>query len=250
MNTIQQLDKQLKQYEQSLLDQAIHFSPFVKNTHEHHWIKATEPIVLQLNHFMNQESLHRRNEAKVRLHETDSDSVIREKEAQLDLELTKLRVLSFGQGFLLSKSNKRMMVDLPLQLVGSMHAIQRIAHFYGFPPRSAFESIYTMRILNYSLLPSDAKLKEWDLLAEEIEDTRNNQALYFGKEDIVSQEMAQVFIKQVAKWAIIRQVNLSKLPGKRVFSGAINAGTTYWQAKKTIVDARMFYTKRWLLMNV
>ncbi|MBM7838449.1 hypothetical protein JOC54_001705 [Alkalihalobacillus xiaoxiensis] len=249
MNVNQQINQRIKTYEKTLLSDALDYSPLQKKSYEHDWIKSIEPLCMQLNHVLNQEIFLKKNESSVQLHRSDSPTIFQEKEAQLDLELTKLRMITFGQGFLLSKSNKRMSIDLPLQIWACLRAVQRIAHFYGFSSRSSFEAIYTMRILNYSFLPSKAKLEEWNLLAEEMNDARNNQPLYFGKEDIVSQETGQVLIKQVAKWAIISQINHSKLPGKRFLSGVINAGTTYRQVKTTTIDSRMFYSKRWLIMN-
>ncbi|WP_169871103.1 EcsC family protein [Shouchella patagoniensis] len=246
MNYINRMELQINQYESKLEQNAKQFHYKIKSQKAVEWLSQAEPLLIQIHQLLHQEYGQLALVHKPIITFDASSKEVMDYENALEKDMARMRLQAFGQGFFLAKNNRRMVADVPLQLFLSSRVISRMAHSYGFTLDSPFESMYAMRLLNYSLLPNHVKRAEWELLFMEVIEHEQGQPFYRVKDDVINEEIVYAFALQSLKWGLVNCINYTKVPGKRLAAGMVSSTSSYRQVQTVIRDAQRFYQKRWL----
>ncbi|WP_054706436.1 EcsC family protein [Bacillus sp. JCM 19041] len=238
MNYINRMEQQIALYESELEQNAKRSNYQIKSQKAVEWLSQAEPLLIQLHQLLHQEYGQLALVHKPIIAFDASGKEVMDYENALDKDMARMRLQAFGQGFFVAKNNRRMVADIPLQLFLSSRVISRMAHSYGFTLDSPFESMYAMRLLNYSLLPNQVKRAEWELLFMEVIEHEQGQPFYRVKDEVINEEVVHALAFQSLKWGLVHCINHTKVPGKRLAAGIVTSTSSYRHVQTVIRDAQ------------
>ncbi|MED4130048.1 EcsC family protein [Shouchella miscanthi] len=212
------------------------------------WTQYTDPIAIQLYQWIQSDFLQQSTfQSMIQLEPDDSIAVRNEKEHLLQKELARTRLLALLQGGMSIHSNMALLTHIPLSLYLSKKALNKVGHFYQFTQTGGTaETILSLRLLLYSFLPKHLKYEEWRSLTNDGIVCDQNEPMYLGKEDMISEAVIKQLLKQIIRMSLYKQVGPKRVPLKRIILGTYQASVSYKSMQSLTLDAQCFYRKRWL----
>ncbi|WP_243386051.1 EcsC family protein [Bacillus kexueae] len=162
-----------------------------------------------------------------------------------DMQMSKHRLASLTQGAITGTGGMLLIgMDIPLQLVINLRAIQMIAMSYGNEVNTPFEMMLSLKVFHASLLPSYLTHREWNKLKEEISEHSDNPYFYNGDERLSSEQTLKTITNQIAKLLLIQAVKRKTLQSIPFLGIGVGARMNYQLTKRSTTFAQRFYEYR------
>ncbi|AIC95296.1 EcsC family protein [Shouchella lehensis] len=247
MSSVEQWQKEIEEYEKQLFFQSKKKSPSGRQVIDESWTHYMDPIAIQLYQWIQSDFLQSTFQSTLQLEPDDSIAVRNEKQHLLHKELARTRLLALVQGGMSTHSNTALLTHLPLSLYVSKKALDKVGHFYQFTQTGGTaETILSLRLFIYSFLPKQVKYEEWRSLTKDGIACDQNEPMYLGREDMVSEAVVKQLLKQIIRMSLYKQIGHRRVPFKRLLLGAYQASVSYKSMQSLTMDAQCFYKKRWL----
>ncbi|WP_226667032.1 EcsC family protein [Metabacillus litoralis] len=163
-----------------------------------------------------------------------------------DLQTSKHRLYSFLQGGITGTGGLLLTsVDLPLQTILNLRAIQMISMCYGYEINNPYEMMTSLKLYHAALLPKHLQYSGWSELKKEVKEDRFAY-FYEGNEDLADPNSMDYLLKQIAKLSVLALFKRKLIAGIPLVSIMIGAGINYQNTRHVSEFANRYYQYRYI----